>query len=166
MFRKSVFAFSFLLALAGAASARQFDVQVSMTKADFDLTRANIIAQLDTGRFADIKADDKSAILHALDRISAHLAKPPELMNDQDRIDIFNDQELINEIATHAAADSRIFCERDQPTGSHLVHVTCLPVSKWMERESSGETHMYYRGGGPETCTASSMGRAPAGCGR
>lgn len=164
MIRKCAFAIALMLTMAGAASAREFNVDVAMSKADFEATRLRIVSQLDSGQFSDINAKDKTAILDALDRIGARLSKSPDLMSDQDRIDLFNDQELINEIATHAVANSRIFCERDQPTGSHLVHVMCLPVSKWMEREHSGETHMYYRGGGPETCTSASMGRAAATC--
>jgi hypothetical protein len=165
MIRKSVFAFAVLLAMSGAVSASQFNMQVSMSKTDFDATRAHIVAQLDTDRYSEIKANDKAAVIAALDRISARLAKTPDQMSDQDRIDIFNDQELINEIATQAATNSRMYCEREALTGSHLIRVTCLPMAAWMEREQSGQTSMYAaERGGPSKCTAATMGREPAGC--
>ena len=142
MSRNSLFAIAFLLAMAGAASASQFNMQVSMSKADFDVTRANLVAQLDSDRYSEINATEKTSVIDALDRIGARLAKSPDQLNDQDRIDIYNDQELINEITTHAATNSRLYCEREAPTGSHLVRVICLTMATWMERERSGQTSM------------------------
>ena len=142
MIRKSLFAFAILLAVASAASAGQPNMQVSMSKADFEAARAHLVAQLDTDRFSEINANDKTAVIAALDRIAGHLSKSPDQMSDQDRVDIFNDQELINEITTHAVTNSRLYCEREAPTGSHLVHVICLSMATWMEREQSGQTSM------------------------
>jgi len=142
MIRKSVFAFAAVLAMAGAASAGDINMQLSMSKDDFDATRAHLIAQLDTDRYSEINASDKTSVIEALDRIDSILAKGPAQMSDQDRVDIYNDQELINEITTHAATNSRLYCEREAPTGSHLVRVICLSMATWMERERSGQTSM------------------------
>lgn len=165
MIRKSVIAFTIALAMAGIASANTFDASVVMNKAAFETTKAHLIAQLGTDRYSEIGASEKANVIAALDRISGQLAKAPEQMTDQDRIDIYNDQELINEIATHAVTNSRIFCEREAPTGSHVIHVTCLTMATWMEREKSGQTSLHSVGGGASKCTASSMGREAPGCG-
>jgi len=120
-------------ALAGAAYAEKVDMQIHMSKTDFDAVRSRIIGQLDSDRLAEITADDKAAVIGALDRIGKRLAKTT--MDDQDSVDIFNDQELINQITAHAKAESRLYCERDSATGSHVIRVTCMTMAKWMERD-------------------------------
>ena len=52
---------------------------------------------------------------------------------------MFNDQEIINTIITHAAADSRLICERNMTTGSHLVRVSCMTLAMRKERERHGQ---------------------------
>lgn len=145
MSRNSLFAIAFLLAMAGAASASQFNMQVSMSKADFDVTRANLVAQLDSDRYSEISPAEKQTVIAALDRIDERLGRTDATgqLNEQDRVDTFNDQELINTITSHAAADSRMYCEREAPTGSHKVRVICLTMATWMEREHTGQTSMY-----------------------
>jgi hypothetical protein len=81
--------------------------------------------------------EDKATVIGALDRISHRLAKSN--MADQDSVDIFNDQELINQITAHAKAESRLYCERYQPTGTHVIRVTCMTMAKWMERYDDGQ---------------------------
>jgi predicted DNA-binding protein (UPF0251 family) len=134
--------FATFFALAGAAFAEKVEMQVNLNKAEFEATRARLVEQLGSDRYSEITPVDKSAVVSALDRIDARLAKADKL-SEQDRVDIFNDQELINQITTHAAADSRLFCERDAPTGSHHVQVICLTMKTWMEREQTGQTEMF-----------------------
>jgi len=131
-----------LLTLTGAAFANKVEMQFNPNKADFEATRAHLIQQLGSDRYSEITPVDKSTVIAALDRIDARLSKPDKL-SDQDQVDIFNDQELINQITSHAAADSRLFCEREAPTGSHRIRVICLTMAAWMEREQSGQTAMY-----------------------
>jgi len=140
MSRKYALALGVLFALAGAAHADKMDVQVTMSRSDFDALRARIVARLDTDAYAAITPQDKTTVIAALDRIDHHLAKPRA--SDQDGVDIFNDQELINQIMTHASAQSRMYCEREMTTGSHLTRVTCMTIAKWMEREQTGQSAM------------------------
>jgi len=142
MSRKRMLVFATLFALAGSAFADKVELQSTFNKADFEATKARLVEKLDSDRYSEITPVDKGTVIAALDRIDARLGKADRL-TDQDRVDIFNDQELINQITTHAAADSRLYCERDAPTGSHRVQVICLTMKTWMEREQTGQTAMY-----------------------
>jgi hypothetical protein len=140
MIRKYAIALVAFLALTGSAFADKFDVQVNINKADFDATRTHLIGQMESDKYSDITPADKASVIAALDRIDVRLGKSQ--LGDQDRLDIFNDQELINQITSHARAESRLFCEREEPTGSHVIRVVCMSMGKWMEREKAGQTAM------------------------
>jgi len=141
MFRPLVVAT--LFALAGSALAGdKVEMRADLNKADFEATKARLVEQLESDRYKEITPVDKATVIAALDRIDVRLAKVDKL-SEQDRVDIFNDQELINQITTHAAAESRLYCERDAPTGSHRIRVICLTMATWMEREQTGQTAMY-----------------------
>jgi hypothetical protein len=140
MTRKILLAAFALAALASPVLASKFDIKAQLSKADFDVVKTRLIAQMDSDQYTEITTKDKATVVAALDRIDERLAKPE--LGDQDRVDIFNDQELINQITSHAAAESRLYCEREEPTGSHVIHVTCMTIAKWMEREHAGQTAM------------------------
>ena len=133
---------SLLLVAASATASEKVLPRDAIDRTQFEATKAHLIAQLDDEHYQEISARDKAAVIAALDRISARLAKPPP-MSDRDVVDTFNDQELVNNITSHAAAESRLYCERDMPTGSHRIRVVCLTIAKWMEREHDGQTAMY-----------------------
>jgi hypothetical protein len=137
---KYAIATAVFLALASAARADKTDMQVHMSKTAFDAVRSRMIGQLDSDRYAEITPQDKAAVIGALDRIGQRLAKSAR--DDQDLVDIFNDQQLINQVTAHAKVESRIYCERDQPTGSHRIRVTCMSLAKWTEREHDGQNAM------------------------
>ncbi len=140
MSRKYAIALAACFAFASAASADTIDTQVKVSKADFDALKSRMIGQLDSGRYSEITPKDKATVIDALDRIDQRLGKSS--MGVQDRVDLVNDQELINQITTHARAESRIYCERGQLTGTHIITVTCMPMGKWMQRGRDGQTAM------------------------
>ena len=142
MTRVRWFAMPALLAFAGTVCAGDVQMQLNPDRAQFQATRSHLIEQLDGDRYREITPENKATVIAALDRIDARLAKPGTV-SDQDRVDIFNDQELVNSILTHARAESRLFCERDMPTGSHRTRIVCLTMAKWMEREHTGQTAMH-----------------------
>jgi hypothetical protein len=137
---KYAIALAAFFALASAARADKTEMQITMSKTDFDAARSRMIEQLNSDLYAEITPKDKATVIGALDRIDQRLAKSAK--GDQDLVDTFNDQELIKQITTHAKVESRIYCERDQPTGSHIIRVTCMSLAKWMERENDGQTAM------------------------
>jgi len=133
-----------LFALMGCAYARDEHVNMSLDidKAAFEKTRTTLVEQLNgaSDRYSEIRPAQREAVIAALDRISARLAKAASPISEEDQVAIFNDQEIINTIITHAAAESRMYCEREATTGSHRVHIICLSIAKWMEREDTGRT--------------------------
>ena len=137
---KYAIALAAFFALAGAAHADKVDMQFNMSKTDFDAARTRMIEQLNSDRYAEITPKDKAAVIGALDRIGQHLAKSPK--GGQDLVDIFNDQELINQITTHAKLESRIYCKRNSPTGSHVMKVTCMSLANWTVQEKDAQTAM------------------------
>ena len=134
---KYVIALAAFFALASVARADKVDMQVHISKAEFDAVRSRMIVQLESDKFAEISPEDKAAVIGALDRIGQRLSKSS--LVDQDSVDIFNDQELINQITSHARAESRLYCERDPATGSHVIRVICMSMAKWMERDADGQ---------------------------
>ena len=142
MTRMQSMIFLAILAAAGTVFADEVLMKINPDRAQFQATRARLIEQLGTDQYSEITPANKSAAIAALDRIDARLAKQGPL-SDQDRVDIYNDQELVNTITSHAAIESRMYCEREMPTGSHRIRVICLTIAKWMERERTGQTAMH-----------------------
>ena len=140
MSRIYALALAAFFALASAAYADKVEMGVTMSKADFAALKTRMIGQLDSERYADIAPKDKAAVTSALDRIEQRLAKSPK--SEQDLVDIFNDQELINQVLARAKDDSRMFCQRDQQTGSHVTKVTCMSMANWALREKQGQDAM------------------------
>jgi hypothetical protein len=138
---KYAIALAVFFAFASAARADKVDMRVNISKADFDAVRSRMIEQLDSDRYANITPQDKTAVIGALDRIDQRLAKSSR--GDQDLVDIFNDQELINQITTHAKAESRLFCKRDKETGSHVTKVTCMSLANWTQVEKDAQIAMH-----------------------
>ena len=137
---KYVIALAAILALASVARADKMDVHVSMSKTDFDAVRSRMIAQLDSNSDTGITPKDKAAVIDALNRIDQRLAK--SAMDDQDLMDTYNDQELINQITTHTKEESRLYCKRNHPTGSHVMRVTCMSLGDWTKQEKDAQTAM------------------------
>ena len=137
MSRMYAIALAAFFVLASAAYASKIDMSINISKTDFAAVRNRMIEQLDSNRYADITPQDKAAVIGALDRIDQHLGKSPK--DDQDLVDIYNDQELINQITTRAKADSRMYCERDKPTGSHVFKVTCMSLANWKKQEEDAQ---------------------------
>jgi hypothetical protein len=139
-----ILAAALMFALAAPALARDTDLPMAATKAQFEAIKAKLVSQLETDKFSEIKADDKQTVLNVLDRIEWRYdsVASPDQFSAQDRVDMFNDQEIINTIITHAAKDSRLICERHAPTGSHLVRVNCMTLAERKERERNGQDSM------------------------
>jgi hypothetical protein len=139
-----VLAAAMALTLAGSAFSAEYILPTAASKAQFAEVRAHLIEQLNSEQYRAITPDDKQTVMGALDRIQARYDKVASAaqLTDQDRVDIFNDQEVINTIVTHAAADSRLICEREMTTGSHLVKVICIPLGIRKARQSEANIAM------------------------
>jgi hypothetical protein len=134
-----------LLVLMGSAPAHEVVMPMAMSKADFEASKTRLVGQLDSDRYSEISAADKQTVLTTLQRMDARLAKvgSSDQLSEEDRVDMFNDQEIVNTIITHAAVDSRVICIREAPTGSHRIRVNCQTLAMLKAREKIGQDAMY-----------------------
>lgn len=82
--------------------------------------------------YSEIKAADRDQVVAALQRISAALTKAGtvEALGAKEKADVFNDQELVNNLLTQAGEDSRLVCSRGKKVGSHRVTTRCTTVAQ------------------------------------
>jgi hypothetical protein len=144
MIASRILAAALMFALMAPAMAGDTSIPVAASKAHFETLKTQLIGQLDTAKFSDIKPDDKHAVLKALDRIEARYDKvtQSDQMSEDDRVEMFNDQEIINTIITRAAPDSRTVCERTVVGDSHLMRVSCMTLAVRKERAKTGQDAM------------------------
>ncbi|MCB1553640.1 MAG: hypothetical protein KDJ14_07490 [Xanthomonadales bacterium] len=114
------------LAAKGAPESLVFDPQVFETQRQ-ELEEA--VRRSD--RYAEIRSSERSRVFDALAAMSVLLADVEsidELAMEQ-RVEVFNLQEEINTILTRAAESSRLVCERQTRTGSHMTRTQCQTVA-------------------------------------
>lgn len=89
-------------------------------------------ALADGETYSEIKARDRDQVVAALQRISAALTKAGtvEALGDKEKAEVFNDQELVNNLLTQAGEDSRLVCRREKKVGSHRVTTQCTTVGQ------------------------------------
>lgn len=104
-----------------------FDPQV------FEEQRGDLVEEITRGeRYREIGNENQEKVLAALDEMGQVLANVTSLdqLTDDQRATVFNNQELVNEILTRAAKDSRLICKRETPVGSHRQITICKSVAQ------------------------------------
>jgi hypothetical protein len=86
----------------------------------------------DGGTYGEISATERREVLAALARIRTALGPSGDAsqLTERQKLRVFNDQELINNILTSADEDSRLVCRREKKTGTHLASNQCLTVAE------------------------------------
>jgi hypothetical protein len=135
MYRGVLFA-----ALAVAANGAIADEVMQLDlEGGFAAQHEAIVEDLHDGKtYAEITPDDRREVREALERISSTLEESGSLANlsEEEKVAVFNDQELVNTILTQAAEDSRVVCVRRKRVGSHRTSNECTTVA---ERERARE---------------------------
>lgn len=137
MFRAIVFA-GIMLA-AGGAVAGDGEAKQDANASRFEAQRVSIEKALDDGgTYGEFSSTERREVLAALARIQETLGPSGDAgqLNERQKLQVFNDQELINNILTRADDDSRLVCRREKKTGTHLASNQCLTVA---ERERAAE---------------------------
>jgi hypothetical protein len=137
LFKTIVFALT--LAAAPLALANN---PVAVDAGDFTAQRASIEKGLADGKtYAEISSADRSKVRETLDRMAAMLngAESPEALTADRKVALYNDQELVNNILTQAAADSMQVCTRETATGSHRKVTTCATVAERARRRQQDQ---------------------------
>lgn len=132
---KMFFALLFLSSFAAAqASGGKFGHQtVAFDAAKFAQQREQIQHELQRGeRYSEIDEVGIREVKAALDRLDGALTGTASLdeLDPKTKLSVFNDQELVNNILTQAAEDSRLICRRETPTGSHRPVNICKTVAE------------------------------------
>lgn len=129
------------LLIAGSGQAADKHKDVSFSPAKFPEQRGNLIEALNTKVYAELSDEAKREVLQALDRMQKRLEGIDSVsqLSKTDKIEVFNDQELINTLLTSAAADSRLICRREKTLGSNMRGNSCLTVAERRRRQQESQ---------------------------
>ena len=120
-----------LVLIAGGAMASERGTRVDVEE-QFAAQRTQILEELGDGKtYSEIKNADREKVKSALARISAALAQSGGVaqLGEEQKVAVFNDQELVNNILTEAGENSRLVCKREKKTGSHMASNQCMTVA-------------------------------------
>ena len=151
-----------LLLLAGAAGAVE-DAGESLrvaSPAAFAESRALIErAVRESEQYRDLQEVDRRALFKALDRMERTLAgiRGVDELDDRTRTQLYNDQELINNVLTQARDDSRMICKREKKVGTHRITNICITAGerrrqKQRIEDANDVLHRGVRGGDSLFC--------------
>lgn len=111
--------------------------------ASFAQHRANIVEELKVGDlYREISEENRELVLETLDRMGDVLdgVQSIDQLDQEQKVALFNDQELVNTLLTDARNDSRLICTREHTVGTRFKRVDCATVAKRRQRslESQG----------------------------
>jgi hypothetical protein len=90
---------------------------------------------LDTGVYGKIRRNDRDEVNAALERMETLFEKASSTaqMDKADKVALYNDQELVNNILTDAKEGYRDICRFERTTGSHRMGTKCQTVREIRE---------------------------------
>jgi hypothetical protein len=135
MMRRSILAALVALAFVAAADAAPRDKSQKAQALDLDKPLPEqvelIQKQLDDGEtYAEIAAADRSNVKASLARLAAIVNESGGSLNPQQKTQLLNEQNTINQILSQAAADSRLVCRRESQIGSLRTTTQCKSVAE------------------------------------
>ncbi len=138
MFNRYLIGAALALALPGAALAGAEAVNVE--KGSFFEQRAAINEAFAEDRlYSEISDADRRAVIQALDKMEAVLGERSiDELNQAEKVELFNAQEIVNTKLTQASEDSRIVCRRERVTGSHMRTNVCSTVAERRKMRERG----------------------------
>jgi hypothetical protein len=131
--------------LAGSICYASDNKHSDMTAAEFSTQKALFIQQLDDGKtYAEITPEHRQQVVATLGRMDARLQRAGSIdqLGETERIDFYNDQELVNTLLTNAKQDSRMICERVEAVGSHRPKNFCQTFAQLRRQEESAQQSM------------------------
>ena len=113
----------------------------------FEAQREAILKALGDGEtYVEIAPENRQAVKGSLARISNLLggAQSVDQLSEGAKVEVFNEQEKINNLLTEAREDSRLQCSRERPTGSHRPKTICKTVAeRRLERDRAQDSLRY-----------------------
>ena len=123
----------FLVLLCSAGAAAADPTALLNDREPFAQQRERVESALRKGdTYEGISSNDRSKVMTALARMGNKLegGLSPQELQARDKVEFFNDQELVNALLDKARADSRVVCERYRPVGSKMPQNICLTVAE------------------------------------
>ena len=148
------------IALSGAAGAKENYKEKAFnadTRDKFEAVAANVREEMeDGGRYQYVKQDERKKIDAALSEMSALFAETGSVqaMDEDTKIKLFNDQEIVNSILQRRDGD-RVICKKQAPVGSHIPITTCHTYAQEVEAREGARNQMSSWGQG--ACSAVSV---------
>jgi hypothetical protein len=128
-----------MLMAPGAVLAKQPEPPLRAGES-FQVQQQKVRADIQAGEvYSEISPEDRSQVVAALDRMSEVIGEGnAESLPPEKRLQVFNDQELVNNLLTKARSDSRLICRREKTVGSNLPTTQCATVAQRerMKRDS------------------------------
>jgi phosphomevalonate kinase len=118
----------------------------------FDEQRERILSDLATGeKYSEISQQQQRDVRSALDRITREIESNGSIdtLSAEQRLKVFNDQELVNTILTRAGEDSRLVCKREKSVSTRIASTQCLTVAQRRKLCEEAQDHMRKSLGGP-----------------
>jgi len=133
----SLFAVFLCLGWSGSTIAEEDHNILEFDPAVFAEQRAKLQRSLGSTRYTELTPDNRERVVQALERMHRNLDGVTSIddLDARTKVAVFNDQELINQILTQAAADSRLVCTREKPTGSHRWNTICMTAAQRAEAQ-------------------------------
>ena len=139
------------LAFAGSALASSEHKAVAFDPATFSSQKEALIDALHSKTYYEISDENKIRVVEALKRMEDKLAGIGAIsdLSETDKLAVFNDQELINNLLTEAAEDSRLVCKREKKLGSNMPVNTCMTVAQRREAQRKAQEQLRNSARGP-----------------
>lgn len=133
--RRSILAALVALAFVAAADAAPRDKSQKAQALDLNKPLPEqvelIQKQLDDGEtYAEIAAADRANVKESLARLATIVNENGGSLNPQQKTQLLNEQNTINQILSQAAADSRLVCRREAQIGSLRTTTQCKTVAE------------------------------------
>lgn len=132
--------------LLAAGSVHADDAQPAMlNKHDFMAMKAQVGKDFTQDkRYREITPADQATVTKTLARMDARWQKAEDTaqLSLNDRVEMVNDEQLVDNILQHAAVDSRMVCHREDPIGSHLTKTVCRTVAQMKREQEKSQDSM------------------------
>ena len=133
-----------LLLAVGSAYADEQQLTM-LNKHDFMAMKSKVGKEFEKGnRYREILPPDQEKVSKALERMEARWQKADDVsqLSPDDRVEMVNDEQLVDTILQNASADSRTICERSEPIGSHRPQTTCKTVAQMKREQEKSQSSM------------------------
>jgi len=139
----------FMAPIVAAAGPPELPLQ---TTSDFQVQQAKVRSDLLAGEiYSEITASDRERVIAALDRMSGVIGDGSiDRLSPERKVQVFNDQELVNGVLTKARADSRLICKREKPVGSQMATRQCFTVAQRERMKNDSDRFMRSVQGGKD----------------